>query len=411
MSNYSGNVAATGHNPNSTILCVICHGPMHNITKPDESLRMTKNNIVEDSQCLTCHTSYDKHNGGVGCTLCHSQDVHAIKVFSQTAGYVNKGNTYQGDCTNCHQNATFLGALKNAPKAGAYSGSAPQVQKPLNHSTDRNGTKWGTYWTSTKDACVYCHGDNKHIATRLGNAAVPVGSDPIGGAIGTGTVCSSCHNSNDNDYLATMALLTPKPVANLPGSNWNVTGTDHASYGTTDADCMTCHGGVLSASPDISEFVHNVDAGKSGGPNCISCHDLTGTAPKHIDVNILKNSSHKNLNGASTDTNKACYACHGTGSAPTSGHPANYKSPKVCADCHTGSGNYSAPLVAEHNQNGQDVITTLASCTIMPQQWRHVPDKCGTNGSTVLSSHYMKDVTNMASNPYQHFGHDQYLEL
>ena len=150
----------------------------------------------------------------------------------------------------------------------------------------------------------YCHGDNKHIATRLGNAAVAVGTDPIGGAIGSGTVCASCHNSTDNDYAAMMALLSPDPVFKSTGQNWNVNGTDHASYGTTDADCKSCHGGVLSGSADISEFVHNVDAGKSGGPDCISCHDLSGTAPKKVDVTVLQSSSHNNLNGASTESIK-----------------------------------------------------------------------------------------------------------
>jgi len=108
-------------------------------------------------------------------------------------------------------------------QAGSYSGSAPQVQKPLNHSTDSAGTKWGTYWTSQNDACKYCHGDTKHSATGLGIASVAVGTDMVGGPVGTGTVCASCHNSTDNDYAAIMELLIPDPVAFKPGSNWNIT--------------------------------------------------------------------------------------------------------------------------------------------------------------------------------------------
>ena len=151
----------TWYNNTKGVPCWICHGPMHNITKP-APLPANSNDITEYTQCTSCHKTYERHNNSVSCTVCHSQDAHAIKVFSQTAGYVNKDNANEGDCTNCHQNATFLDALRNAPKAGSYSGTAPQVQKPLNHSTDSAGTKWGTYWTSTKDACIYCHGDNKH---------------------------------------------------------------------------------------------------------------------------------------------------------------------------------------------------------------------------------------------------------
>ncbi|MCX9085841.1 MAG: hypothetical protein OIN87_13695, partial [Candidatus Methanoperedens sp.] len=371
MSNYSGNVAATGHNPNNTIPCIICHGPMHNITKPDGTLRLTKNSIVEDSHCSTCHTSIEKHNSSVNCTLCHSQDVHAIQVFSQSAGYVNKGSTYQGNCTNCHQNATFFDTLKTAPKAGSYSGTAPQVQTPLNHSTDRAGTKWGTYWTSAKDSCIYCHGNNTHISTRLGNAATAVGTDTIGGAIGTGTVCASCHNSDDSDYAAIMALLVSNPVAFKPGSNWNSSGTDHASYGTTDADCKSCHGGVLSGSASISEFVHNVDLGSGGGPDCVSCHDI-GASQQKVDVSKMNNSTsiHNYLNSGATVTradNKRCYACHtnSTLSAdgvvnqvelPANGHPDKYNVPKRCTDCHA-LGNFSALIVKEHNSAGTDIRT------------------------------------------------------
>jgi len=80
----------------------------------------------------------------VNCTLCHSQDIHAIQVLSQSGGYVNKGSIYQGNCTNCHQNATFFNTLKSAPKAGSYTGAnPPQVQMPLNHSNDvLAGQKW-----------------------------------------------------------------------------------------------------------------------------------------------------------------------------------------------------------------------------------------------------------------------------
>ena len=189
-----------------------------------------------------------------------------------------------------------------------------------------------------------------------------------------------------------------------------MTGTDHASYGTTDADCLSCHDGVLSASADISEFVHNVNTGSSGGADCVSCHDLTGTAPKKVDVTVLQSSSHKNLNGASTGINKACYACHGDGTAPSSGHPPNYKNPKLCADCHTGTGNYSAPMVAEHNQNGQDVVTNATCNTCHDNSGMFLPN-AGTNGMTTAFVHYIKDVTNTSTTPYQHSWSDQYLEL
>ena len=410
LSTYS--TTSTYHDQNSSIPCVICHGPMHNITKPDPTVGGL-NDITEDAHCITCHTTYQKHNGGVGCTLCHSQDAHAIKVFSQAAGYVNKGNANKGDCTNCHQNATFLNALKNAPKAGSYSGTAPQVQKPLNHSTDSAGTKWDTYWTSTKDACIYCHGDNKHIATRLGNASVPVGSDQIGGAIGVGTVCSSCHNPADSNYLATMALLSPEPVGIISaGLNWNASGTDHASYGTTDSACQSCHGGVLSASPDISEFAHNVDVGKAGGPDCLSCHNSTGSANHRVDGNAITTGMHADLNAKDpADPNSKCWGCHDT-DGNISNNPSNqlmgdrYNSPYKCVDCHLSTGEkssgYGARIISEHYPSGNNISLlpgdNLAACiqchnkSQMKVSYEN-PDNLFTNYSIV--SHYGKNRTDM----------------
>ncbi len=421
LSNYSGNVAASGHNPGSTIPCIICHGPMHNITKPDETLRLANNNIVEDSHCLTCHTGYSKHNASVGCTVCHSQDIHAIKVFTQSAQYANKGSTYQGNCTNCHQNATFLNALKLAPKAGSYSGSAPQVQKPLNHSTDSSGTKWRIYWTTTEEACKYCHGDNKHVATRLGNASVPVGTDTIGGPIGSGTVCASCHNSTDSDYVATMAVLNPDPVAFKPGLNWNTSGTDHVSYGATDSACLSCHNNSLPSSADIGDFVHNVDVGRAGNPDCVSCHNSGGSQPK-VDVANIKASIHLNLNtggnaGSYNADNKICWGCHtnSTVSAdgkvdaselPAGSHPDGYNIPKKCTQCHTGGGNFNALIVSEHNSAGTDIRTkpqadtnsSCVNCHMKSEMITTNSDPGGPKSSLANVSHYGSNKTGIS--PY-----------
>src|SRR5659263_194826 len=86
--------------------CIICHGPMHNITKPDESTRFVKNNDTEISQCMTCHTTYQVHNNSLNCTLCHSDDIHVVQVFSVNASYItfNKSSatSERGDCTFCH---------------------------------------------------------------------------------------------------------------------------------------------------------------------------------------------------------------------------------------------------------------------------------------------------------------------
>lgn len=83
-------------------------------------------------------------------------------------------------------------------------------------------------------------------------------------------------------------------------------------------------------------------AGEEGGANCILCHDIDGSAGQGKLVNFTAmnstNSLHKNLNSARNTSlpaaNKKCWACHGDGSEPSSGHPENYKTPHTCVDCH-----------------------------------------------------------------------------
>ena len=253
--------------------------------------------------------------------------------------------------------------------------TAPRMSE-LNHSDNvLNGTLWdagrsGQFWTPSDDEskCLYCHGDTKHSAEAAGYINSFKGTNTIGGGL-TGDWCAACHrraSSNYNSMLSTLSKIPPEitgdPVyGNYPaGSEDGTSYYDHSTLGSfNDTDCKVCHNSAVTF---ITEFMHGVKIGQAGGPDCISCHNLSGTAPKLVDVTILQSSAHNNLNGASTGINKACYACHGDGSAPSSGHPANYKNPMACADCHTGTGSYSAPPVVEHNQVGQDVTTLSANC-------------------------------------------------
>ncbi len=138
----------------------------------------------------------------------------------------------------------------------------------------------------------------------------------------------------------------------------------------------------------------------SGGPDCKLCHNVGGYAPKLINFSVANNSGHKNLNSGASSTvdtdNKKCWACHGDGSQP-SGHPSNYKTPVPCENCHTGIGIYNAPLVAEHIQNGD--VKTTAVCTIC-----HYNSGMFLSGGIGNITHYIKNVTDIMTTPYGHFG-------
>ncbi|NJD76963.1 MAG: hypothetical protein FIB08_07700, partial [Candidatus Methanoperedens sp.] len=128
---------------------------------------------------------------------------------------------------------------------------------------------------------------------------------------------------------------------------------------------------------------------QGGSQDCVLCHDTGGSgAPpdKRIDVSAIKQSVHRNLNNASINTtllsdtiDKACWACHGDGTEPLTGHQSNYATPYSCGDCHNRTSNLiytnlslilnlSAKKVHEHlqapyyEQISSTVNSTNADC-------------------------------------------------
>ncbi|MBZ0176531.1 MAG: hypothetical protein OIN90_08625, partial [Candidatus Methanoperedens sp.] len=425
------------------IPCTVCHGPMHNVTKPNINT-VAKNTITEDTQCTTCHQSL-KHssNNPVYCTACHSQDAHNITVLSKTAtsqpSYVFLGSTnaitsLTTDCEQCHASgpeATFFGSLTTVDSAaystnfapatpahnrhngsvactvchdnanfhdikflqpnGAYSTSnitavkcvdchdgtnsavrsvvqtrfgslPPTVNANMNHTSDNGGQKWGNYWTTLNDACLYCHGETQHNTSAIGAAGSALGTDKVGDPIGSGTVCSSCHNQDDSNYNIVNSL-SPKPPANKPGANYPSSGAvDHSSYGVTDNDCKSCHDANLVGGENMVGFTHNVAPGGGGG-SCMTCHaQATGPGGIYAAINAASFAKHRNVNttdGQDNLTNDDCKTCH---TDISNMYNNGWTTPtKVCSDCHTGSGQYGAKVIDNHRQNGVN-ITTGASC-------------------------------------------------
>ncbi len=408
-SNYSGLVASTGHNPNSTIPCIICHGPMHNITKPDESQRFLKNNDTESTQCTFCHQSYNLHNNTVNCTLCHSDDAHAIKVFAQNATYItlniDNPSTARGNCTNCHQNNTFYSILKSQPNATNQTGrNPPQVAVPLEHSNNNSaGTRWNQtpgYWTNSLQLswCLYCHGNTTHSATALGWPAEFDGINVVNSSISlTASWCSSCHwqgyTNGSDTYDSTINTFNGESLPVPP----EITGND--TYGAnkskpeyfnhtgisikSDNSCYGCHRNGTSAL-SITGFMHDLTdvSTRVSGPDCIGCHDYTKTdqdALHRINNSDMKKGVHANLNKNTTNStnisadNKKCWGCHTSNGSEPRPYYLNYydmgdrfANPYKCYDCHNSTGKAyanvsTAPQVYQHFKGGSNVTAANAS--------------------------------------------------
>ncbi|TFH41126.1 MAG: hypothetical protein E4G94_08480, partial [ANME-2 cluster archaeon] len=149
--------------------------------------------------------------------------------------------------------------------------------------------------------------------------------------------------------VSTMDKVPPEITGNSSYGNYT---DDKASDGTVyfdhsaisgfnDIDCVPCHD--KNSAPNISALMHDVSSGR-GGPDCISCHNVGGPLSGGLLVNFTAmddaNAIHKNLDDPTVDPapysalNKKCWVCHGNGAKPADDHPANYKTPFVCTDCH-----------------------------------------------------------------------------
>lgn len=143
------------HKGTRNVPCIICHGPVHNITKPGLSPSQAENATysntgTEDSFCQWCHTNISaggdktRHNGQVPCTVCHSQDIHNISFATNGGAAYTQNRSQAVDCRGCHQgNWTTILATS---KVGYTGPTAPQIPTPLNHSDNNTGQRWGQYW-------------------------------------------------------------------------------------------------------------------------------------------------------------------------------------------------------------------------------------------------------------------------
>ena len=308
---------------------------------------------MRNNNCIECHMSYN------GAPTFSSSDPN--KQYSPDW---HKGKV---TCINCHINANVPGS--RAEIAGCYdtAGCHPKKNTNVNSELSTSGYIVGGNYkslysnipnsakahTATSVRCILCH-DAGHDISKPYN------------------VSSSSNTDTENEQCWTCHTQRP------------------AHFGTT---CTGCH----------SQNAHNISV-SSGGPDCKACHDVGGSAPSLVNFSAANSSSsgHKNLNSGASATvnaeNKKCWACHGDGNQP-GGHPATYKTPIDCQNCHTGAGSYGAPVVAEHQQAGQDVITAVNCTQCHDNNGMYIS---GTGVGTV--NHYVKDVTNTATSPYGHLG-------
>jgi hypothetical protein len=254
--------------------CVRCHNAynrnLHDIT-------VIKNNI-NTINCYLCHSVTEgwayvhgfEKSKTLDCQDCHVGDtgtIHPISYIRSDGTYKNYSVTTpkKADCVDCHLGSNS--AIDTAMQT--YYGKVPPRFATFKHNLST------TYWSTTKQACLYCHnpvhweavGVSRIAAAKAGTKYRQIRDDhkPLNNTLWNTTWCASCHYSGDSDYDDVQYVLTKSslygrsplpPVISTPSSHY---GAD-ITVNYTDAKCgeSTCHGGSYTPSDGLTPFMHNI---------------------------------------------------------------------------------------------------------------------------------------------------------
>ncbi len=351
-----------------------------------------------------------------------SLSLFAISSFSGTStGSMGMGIV--SNCLRCHgSNSTAFGE--------GMMGSIPKVNESImNLSIHLNLNNASS---NLNQACWACHANS---------TTPPKKHPPMFKA--SALTCSTCHVNGIGKFNpprttehtlhaanitvnATCQLCHGKPqMINFNGSTTNSTishygknRTDMLDLNKTSTNCSYCHQNPASEFSDVFNKTSRTNITHDGGiscsschgtgrlhnstltnmqgfslSNCVQCHGTSGFAPKKIDENVINLSIHANLNNASSNINRACWACHSNSSNAPNTHPSISMPANTCSTCHVNNTViFSAPKTTEHTRHAVN-ITVNATCQLCHGK----PQMINLNGSTLNStiSHYGKNRTGM----------------
>jgi len=303
------------------------------------------------SDCVSCHTKDDKHNGqfGTNCATCHSTQGWKLAKVDHTA-FALDGKHAAVACESCHQGGVFKGTPSDCAschtridphggKLGAQCASCHTVNGWSPSTFDHKRSDFALAGKHSAVACSQCHADKLFKGTPSDCASCHTRIDPHGGKLGA--QCASCHTVNGwtpstFDHKRSDFALAGKHSAVACGQC-------HADklFKGTPSDCASCH------------TKNDVHAGKLGA-QCASCHTVNGWTPSTFDhkrsdfpltgnhIKIACNKCHTDLKFKGTPTE--CYSCHSNNDRHGGKYGTN------CSSCHSTSA--WKPATFNHNLSG-----------------------------------------------------------
>jgi hypothetical protein len=341
---YACHAAKDNHNGQFGTSCATCHSTSgwkpatfdHNLsafklTGQHVSVACTSchvNNVFRGthSDCYSCHSARDSHNGqfGTSCGSCHSTNGwkpatfdHNLSAFKLTGQHVNVA------CTSCHVNNVFLGTHSDCYSChaaidshngqfGTSCGSCHSTNGWKPATFDHNLSAFKLTGQHVNVACTSCHLNNVFRGTPANCYACHANQDAHGGQFGTN--CGSCHSTNGWKPASFDHSISRFP---LTGAHANV-------------NCTQCHsGGVYRGLSTACVSCHAEPAVHAGafGTDCAQCHSTSNwnaAIPPHPNTCDGNCATHRNA--ACTDCHTVnfstytCTKCHNNNNPGGGGH-------------------------------------------------------------------------------------------
>jgi len=289
----------------------------------DDYFALTGGHLIISNECIQCHNG-DYNNTPNTCVACHISDYDA--TANPNHGVLGLSN----DCASCHTTdpgwspASFTIHDDYWTFTGAHIPISNDCT--LCHNED---------YSNTPNTCVACHQYDYNQS-----------SNPDHNSLGFSNDCESCHTTD--------AGWSP---ANFSSHNdyWLL---DGAHQGIAN-DCVICHGGDYTNTPNTCVGCHAPDYDQTSNPDhnslglstdCIACHSTEPDwAPSSFDIHndfYMLNGAHIAIannciechNGNYNNTPNTCFGCHSTDYNNTNDPDHQLAQfPTDCITCHTES--------------------------------------------------------------------------
>ncbi len=297
--------------------CLACHptGDAENVFDHNTTeFPLTGAHLM--TECLECHsTGYQ--GTSTECASCHTED------FNQTTNPNHNGLGFSTDCATCHTTepgwspATFDNHNDYYALNGAHAAIANDC------ATCHNGD-----YNNTPNTCAGCHTEDFNQTTEPDHQAAQFPMD-----------CATCHSE----------------------TAWIPSSFDHNEFFPLEGgheiiadDCVVCHQGDYSNTPNTCAGCHTEDYTQTTNPNhqeldlpmdCESCHT---TVPGWMPASFAIHNDYYVLNGAHAAIANDCAACHN----------GDYNNtPNTCIGCHTEDFNNTTN--PNHSQAGFNTDCTM----------------------------------------------------